>query len=261
MRQLLTEGEIRYATVQNTEAGLRSEILTPVTGPCGIIMTTTEVKLHPEDENRFLSFTVENSADHLLDVLIAKASEKQSVPCANELSIFHEYYNLLRQNTPSVEIPFAEQIVKNLPRDHLRVIRDFEKVQSLIKTVALLHRFEREKTEQGSVLAAFEDYEIVRDLLEDMLAQGWGVSTAPGVRLVVEAVKQLTTGRAYSVSQKEIARHLQADPATVSRNVRTAVDEELLIDQNPGQGKTAAISLGTGRSLDGIVLPTTESLR
>jgi len=56
LRQLLTEGSIRYATVQSNKDGLEGLELPPVEGPCGLLMTTTANSLHPEDESRMLSY-------------------------------------------------------------------------------------------------------------------------------------------------------------------------------------------------------------
>ncbi len=57
IRSLLSEGRIRYTTVEKVKGGLRGRtIYRP--GPTGLLTTTTEIRLHPENETRLLSLTV-----------------------------------------------------------------------------------------------------------------------------------------------------------------------------------------------------------
>lgn len=57
LRQLLSEGTIRYVTVQKSPSGMTSKELKPIEGPTGLIMTTTANALHAEDESRTQSQT------------------------------------------------------------------------------------------------------------------------------------------------------------------------------------------------------------
>ncbi|MFN3259737.1 MAG: hypothetical protein ACE37J_04175 [Pikeienuella sp.] len=268
LRQLLTEGSIKYATVQSTKAGLEASTLPPVEGPCSVIMTTTSNRLHQEDENRFLSYTVEEGAEYIREVLMAQAMGTVTQPSAEELQPFHDHYRKLREGRFKVVVPFADQIVALLPARHLRIMRDFPKVLSLIQTVALLHCFERERDQNGAVIATLEDYGVVRSLLEDMLARGLGLSTPDGVKAVVEAVTEMTSSDGHwkhgvfeTVSQRQVADLLNIDPGVVSRNVKAAVHEGYLIDDNPGQGKTARLKIGETKVSFGSVLPEVQKLR
>lgn len=268
LRQLLTEGKISYATVMSTRDGLEASTLPPVEGPCSVIMTTTSNRLHQEDENRFLSYTVEEGSEHIREVLMAQAMGTVSEPSADELQPFHDHYRKLREGRFKVVVPFADQIVALLPARHLRIMRDFPKVLSLIQTVALLHCFERVRDQNGAIIATLEDYGTVRSLLEDMLAHGLGLSTPDGVKAVVEAVREMTGsdgdwkhGVFETVSQRQVADLLNADPGVVSRNVKAAVHEGYLVDDNPGQGKTARLRVGETELSFGKVLPEVSKLR
>src|SRR5829696_8399775 len=54
MRSLLSEGRVRYETVEKTSEGMKPRLIERE-GPTGLIVTTTAVKLHPENETRLLS--------------------------------------------------------------------------------------------------------------------------------------------------------------------------------------------------------------
>ncbi|MDO6458712.1 hypothetical protein Q4494_16625 [Celeribacter halophilus] len=265
LRQLLTEGSIHYATVQQTKDGFVGTELPPVEGPCGLIMTTTASSIHHEDETRMLSFHMEESPEHFREILMRQASGYEGTTLTEEeLKPFHDLYFFLREQKPEVEIPFLGEIAEALPPSHPRILRDFPKIVSLVKAVALLHVSERERGEDGQVIAQVKDYEIVRDLLNDVLSQGLSISVPSGVREVVECVEALTQGErdgsnfpfSNAVSQKEIARYLGLDPSVVSRHVFKAVQDEYLHDDNPGQGKKARLRLGEEKLPSGSVLPT-----
>ena len=51
MRSLLSEGHVRYETVEKTKDGLKARLIERE-GPTGLIVTTTAVNLHPENETR-----------------------------------------------------------------------------------------------------------------------------------------------------------------------------------------------------------------
>jgi len=55
MRSLLSEGRVRYETVETTSDGIKPRLIERE-GPTGLIVTTTAVKLHPENETRLLSY-------------------------------------------------------------------------------------------------------------------------------------------------------------------------------------------------------------
>ncbi len=73
IRSLLSEGKVRYVTVEKTKAGLNSRLIERE-GPTGLIVTTTAVRLHPENETRLLSLTVNDSPAQTKAVLLAHAN-------------------------------------------------------------------------------------------------------------------------------------------------------------------------------------------
>jgi hypothetical protein len=62
LRSLLSEGRVRYETVEKTPDGLRSRVIERE-GPTGLLVTTTAIGLHPENETRLLSITVTDTPD------------------------------------------------------------------------------------------------------------------------------------------------------------------------------------------------------
>lgn len=268
LRQLLTEGAVRYTTVQSTSDGLQGVQLPPVQGPCGLVMTTTANRIHHEDESRMLSYHVSESPDHILAILRAMTESGPTIPTDEELEPFHARYQQIRENRPSVEVPFASALVGSLPVSHHRILRDFPKVISLIKSVALLHEDARDRGSDGQVLANIEDYRTVWELICPTLSQGLEAAVPEGLRRVVEAVEELTSfsigGSSLpfspAVSQRDIATYLNLDPSVVSRHVHRAIQLDYLIDDNPGQGSPGRIRIGEQSLPSETVLPSPTEL-
>lgn len=269
LRQLLTEGEIRYVTVQNTEAGLVGTELPTVEGPVGLIMTTTASTIHHEDESRMLSFHIDDCPERTRDILVARTTRSVTEPTDSELEEFHLAYLNLRDANVSASVPFETEIAIALPVSHPRILRDFPKVIALVETVALLHRDEREVDAQGRVVATLEDYEFVRELLDDTISQGLESSVPDGVRRVVEAVQALTNAETSdndpfvqntSVTQHQVAEYMRVNRSTVSRHVYYAINAGFLEDWNHGQGRSSQLRLGQRALPSGSVLPSSESV-
>jgi hypothetical protein len=74
MRSLLSEGRLRYETVEKTSEGMKPRLIERE-GPTGLIVTTTAVKLHPENETRLISLTVTDTQQQTRDIMAALADE------------------------------------------------------------------------------------------------------------------------------------------------------------------------------------------
>ena len=74
IRSLLSEGRLRYETVEKTKDGLAPRLIERE-GPTGLIVTTTALRLHPENETRMLSLTVSDTTEQTAFVFQALANE------------------------------------------------------------------------------------------------------------------------------------------------------------------------------------------
>jgi hypothetical protein len=74
IRSLLSEGKVRYETVEKTSEGMKPRLIERE-GPTGRIVTTTAVKLHPENETRLISLSVTDTQQQTKDIMAALAGE------------------------------------------------------------------------------------------------------------------------------------------------------------------------------------------
>jgi hypothetical protein len=270
LRQLLSEGHVRYATVQSTDGGMVGEELDHLEGPTGLIMTTTAPGLHPEDESRMISVQIQESAEQIRAALFSQAKRSSGSRYEIDYCPWHALHEYCETIEGPVVVPYAEELAAVLPTSHFRVQRDFPKVLSLIKAHALMHSCTRELDAEGQLAATLDDYAVVHGLVADALAEGIEAGVPANVREVIEAVRTLSptdvqaTGYAYdtpsSVSQRNIAEHIERDQSVVSRHVRVAIDKGFLVDDNPGQGREAQIRLGGCELPQGYALPSPEEL-
>lgn len=264
LRQLLSEGRVRYATVQSTANGLVGAELPMLEGPTGLIMTTTAVGLHPEDESRMLSVNITESPEQIAEALLAQALGTGRRAGEPDLDPWHALYECMLENKKDVLVPYAKEIAKRLPTTHDRIKRDFPHVLSLIGAHATLHSLNRQHLEGGTKIEAnLTDYEVVRNLVNPSLSQGLAVAVPDGVRMVVEGVEQCLGNLdpfGHSVSQIKLAEQLNRDPSVISRNVKKALDLGYLRNENPGQGREARLAKGEVELPSGSVLPPKEEL-
>ncbi|WP_155765451.1 hypothetical protein [Mesorhizobium erdmanii] len=257
LRQLLSEGKVRYATVESTDSGLKGSELPTLKGPCGLIMTTTAVGIHPEDENRMLSVNMKESPDQIGAALIAQAEgiiKPVSEPNTGPWFALYEYMQTLPK---TVKIPFAREIAVRMPQTHDKVKRDFPQILSLIRASALLHSCTRDKDEDGDVIATLDDYRIVYDSANEAVSQGLAKSVPESIRTLVEAVGR----KPYEgLSVTLLAEKLGRDISVISRTAKKAVDEGYLIDTNPGQGRISKLTVGDRKLPSGSAMPSPEEI-
>jgi len=86
LRSLLSEGKIRRQTsITNAKDNNFNTQENKVVGPISLFMTTTEKSIHPEDENRMISITVDQSPEQKRKVLLAKADAFNGIIASQEV--------------------------------------------------------------------------------------------------------------------------------------------------------------------------------
>lgn len=255
LRSLLSEGHIEYETVEKTERGLRSRLIKKE-GPTNVIFTTTKVKLHPENETRLVSAWTDDSREQTARVLRRSAEESAEV----DVTPWRAFQAWLESQPREVVIPYALRLAELIPPINTRLRRDFNNLLSLIKAHALLHQERRERDPEGRVVANLEDYEVVRDLYEPLLAVTLGVTVKETVRETVAAVREILQTEEYA-TLRALEEKLGLGQNAVARRVRECLSRGYLIDvADRRQGRERHIVLGDPLPGEGGILPEPEKL-
>jgi hypothetical protein len=259
MRSLLSEGRVRYETVEKTSEGMKPRLIERE-GPTGLIVTTTAVKLHPENETRLLSLTVTDTQDQTRAVMAALAEEAGEA--GPNFEPWHALQVWLEDAEHRVSIPYAKILADLIPPVAVRLRRDFGALLNLIRAHALLHQASRERDSEGRIIASIQDYAAVRELVVDLVGEGVEATVPDTVRQTVEAVKRLREdSNDEPVTVAELARELKLDRSAVSRRARNAKDRGYLRDLEDNPRKPSRLIPGDDLPDDVQILPIPEDVR
>jgi hypothetical protein len=265
IRSLLSEGRLVYETVEKGDDGKMGVRRIERAGPTGLLVTTTAVKLHAENETRFFSIRINDSAEQTAQIMAAEARRVsgtgQSALTADDLEKWRAYQEWLATTAGPVIVPFAGALAELVPPVAVRLRRDFNAVLSLIQTHAKLH-IKNRKIEDGKIIATLEDYRRVRGIVRGILIEGVELGVSRTLRETVAAVASIpSTLRQPGVSVLTIAKKLKVDRSTAYRKIKECMDRELLHAVGEvKKGKPLLVNLGEPLSENEEVLPTAEEV-
>jgi hypothetical protein len=261
VRSLLSEGRVRYETVEKTAKGLKAKLIERE-GPTGLLVTTTAINLHEENETRLLEVPVTDTREQTLEVLRQLARDgHRSIP---DVSPWHALQEWLEGPKHRVAIPYAESLAILIPPVHVRLRRDFAAVLALIKANAILHHVSRERDAAGQIVATLEDYSVVRELIADLVSEGVDAAVSNTVRETVEAVNALLPADKKDddgVPVAAVATRLKIDRSAALRRVRVAIDKGYLKNLEEKKGRRARLILGEYLPAPLDILPAADDPR
>ena len=145
-----------------------------------------------------------------------------------------------------VVVPFAPNLAKSIARSTTatRVLRDFQRLLSLIKAVTVLRHQHRVRDQQGRLVATVDDYRTVYELVADIYsASVTGLSE--GVTNLVTKVEELRKENGdQRITYAVLERELGVDRSLIRRRVNAAVRNGWLINQETRKGYQADLIPG-----------------
>jgi hypothetical protein len=257
VRSLLSEGRLRYETVEKTSEGMKPRLIERE-GPTGLLVTTTAPRLHPENETRLLSLTVTDTQDQTRSVLAALAEESRAAgPDLEEWRALQEW---LEAQDNRVTVPYAARLASLVPPIAVRLRRDFGALLNLVRAHAVLHRATRGTDQDGRVVATVEDYVRVREIVADLVSEGVEAAVPPTVRETVEELGNLRADEEKPVNIADLARALKLDKSAAWRRVRSAMDRGYVKNLEDRKGRPARLVLGDSLPEDVEILPVPDKL-
>ena len=259
MRSLLSEGRINYVTVIKGKSGFEPKRILRE-GPTGLITTTTAVALHPENETRLLSLTVTDSPAQTRAIMLAHALGSRA---ERDVSSWHEFQTWIAVSRLDAVVPYAATLAAAIPPVTVRLRRDFATLITLLRAHALLHQLRRDRDDDGRVVANFDDYAAVRDLVGEVLADAAEHVVPATVREAVAAVRgQVNEHDPFEdgVSVVRVAVELGLDKSSAWRRVRTAIGRGYLKNLEDRRGRPARLVVGDPLPTDSTLLPTCAEL-
>jgi len=256
IRSLLSEGRLRYETVEKTKDGLKPRLIERE-GPTGLIVTTSRTRLHSENETRMLTVPVNDSREHTREILATLADE-DGEPV--DLRRWRALQVWVAGGERRVSVPYAKALAGEIPPVAVRLRRDFTALLNLIRAHALLHRATRERDHKGRIVATLDDYAAVRELVSDLVSEGVEATVPPVVRETVEAVERLVEDSESGVTIRSVSEELELDYAPTHRRVKMAEEAGYLRNLEDRKGKAARLVTGDPLPEDHQILPEAEKL-
>lgn len=260
LRTLLSEGHIRYVTVEKTSEGLRSRLIERE-GPTGAIITTTRAGLHPENETRTLSFDLLDTPAQTQFIMNSQADEAVENTGPPDLAPWKALQTWLSlAGIHEVTIPFAPTLAALSAPVAVRLRRDFPAVLSLIKAHAILHQATRER-DGKRIIASLVDYRAVYALVNDIVSEGVQATVKMATRETVAAVAELTASpTVITVTTKRVGDRLGLDRTAAWRRCVVALRDGYLDNLEERKGRPYKLVMGNPMPEDVAVLPEPDEL-
>jgi hypothetical protein len=241
IRGLLQDNQLNYdVVVRDPETGefTVKKIVKP--GPTVLITSSTK-SLGDQLMTRVFIVDVTGEPAQIKKALTIQAENEignETIACNNLVA----YQGYLQAKAPwDVVVPFARELASEIAAEaRPRILRDFQRLLSLIKAVAVLRHKQRRRDASGRLVATIEDYRYIFDLTEEMFRTSTGVST--NVRRAVEAVTGLSSYTEkinYAVLSKKMGVHRDL----ARRWAKIAIKQEYLVNE-AAKGKTAILAVG-----------------
>lgn len=230
VRAIAWEGHVEYETVERGPDGKLHTRRIMKVGPTGII-TTSVRPLNDELITRFLTVTVRDDPEQTKLILKETGRRAKTRPARVDVSAFVAAQQWIRlAGRHEVVIPYADVLAELVDPSEVRVRRDFPQTLSLIQASAVLHQRQRDRDDQGRIVASFADYELTHALVEESLKCAKGSLTS-AQRAVVEAVHTLyESGQQESVSVAAVAKALGIDRSAASRRLVRPLAEGFVVN-------------------------------
>jgi len=110
---------------------------------------------------------------------------------------------LSKLNMVKVKIPFAKELVKSFPSEHLIMRTHFQRLLDYIKSSAALHQYQRETDEEGFIIAKTEDYDNATIPLKVTTSNPFMIPLSKKQKMLLAECEKL-----YKFSVKKIEPHI-----------------------------------------------------
>jgi hypothetical protein len=242
IRNLLQDHHLHYKVVErNKETKAYGVRDIAKAGPT-VLFTTAVRSLGQQLETRLFKLTVPDDPKRMRAALLKQASiEKDGVGTTDEAALvkLQEYLQTL---VPwDVVVPFAPELAEVISASIVapRITRDFSRLLSLIKAVAVLRHRSRSRDAKGRLVATVEDYAKVYELAKDMYAASLS-GAEQGVCDVVKAVAKI----GLKVTKTEVASYLDISKPAAGRRIAIALREGWLVNAEHRKGYPAKLEIG-----------------
>lgn len=227
IRSLLSEGRISYSVVEKDEDGHLMTIEKKLEGPTSFLTTTTMESLEAQFEDRLFTIHPDESINQTKAVLMRIAEQRDGTfkgldqKTIDSWKLFHQSLEPV-----NVLIPFARDIIQFINKNvtvPLATRRASKRVMTVIQTIACAYQHQRQKDEQGRVIAEISDYWMALQIVHEAFRENMGDQS----KNTEERLKVIT--QEGKILPKELAKRLGVSGSAISGWSNKKVREEVLV--------------------------------
>ncbi|MBA4191980.1 MAG: hypothetical protein C0467_28710 [Planctomycetaceae bacterium] len=202
LREMIESGRLSKAVPRKNAEGKIVTELVEREGPIGFVETTTLGAIFDEDANRCLLLATDESKAQ------TQAINKATATCAAGIMAEHsrrrDVHFAIQRMIPRVDvvIPFAEQVAALYPCEQVDARRSFRHLLNLVRASALLHFRQRDRDDEGRIVATFADYALAERLGRGPLADA-SSGVSDGARQYLTALRDKFSVVSFSTSEAQ----------------------------------------------------------
>ena len=141
-------------------------------------------------------------------------------------------------------MPFIKVLATEIGRKATatRIMRDFARLTSLIKSVAIIRHRQRRRDKVGRIIAQIEDYATVFDLVGPMY-EATLTGASKELRATVQVVGEMLD-KGETITATTLANRLGINRSTASRRVNAAIKRGWIVNKETKKGQPWDLQLG-----------------
>ncbi|MBF0548528.1 MAG: DNA primase [Candidatus Riflebacteria bacterium] len=275
LKLLLSEGVLTIAsTGKDPHSGRLITHEYKVEGPVMLFVTTTNIDINEELQNRCIMLTVDESREQTRAIhrLQREMETLEGLLCLRERDwIYKRHRNAQRLlKTLLVSNPYAKHLT--FLDDTMRTRRDQMKYLTLIRSIALLHQFQRphKKTvvrgsAESFIEVTFDDIELANRLSNEVLGRSLD-ELLPQTRRFLDLLFQMVKKRCeeqdieqadYRFHRREVCEYVNWSLSQVRVHLERLVDMEYVLVHKGSRGQSFVYELlynGEGKGGEPFVL-------
>jgi energy-coupling factor transporter ATP-binding protein EcfA2 len=262
LREMLSEQRLSKLMPVKVEGGRIETRKIEQEGPIAYVESTTQSQIFEEDLNRCVLLNTDERPEQTRRIIDRIAEAHSMVGSGKEMDRIRQKHHAAQRMLARqpVIVQFAGVLSKRFPAERVEARRAFGHFLRFVEASALLHQRQR-KRQNGAILAALDDYQLVRHLLTTPLSRLLGRTVSDGANRLHERL------RAQHLEKLFEAPHLAVDTCQHVRTINNYLGELHRIGWvqliEPRKGPKAAVWRLAPDWTEGasVILPTIEEIQ
>jgi DNA primase len=227
VRSLLSEGSLSYQYTSFDDQGKKVAVRVTMDGPTALVTTTIKEKLERQLDDRVITIRTDTTSKQTKDIL--KITAELAAGNGNSFDPTEiDGWRLFHKDLEPVQvvIPFARKLAEHVTLNSdlpFSARRAFKRLISVIKTIALFHQHQRQRDEEGRIIAEMADYFLAYQLFDESFRENVG----DGKQYVDNRIREIE--RKGQITMKELSGIEGVSVPTLTEWVGQRVAKGLLV--------------------------------